>query len=184
MEPKEVEQILQKYFEGISTEPEEQLLTDYFNSRTIAPELQKYQPFFVGLQELSNEGRDGVLEDEIMDYILEKEYREKTHYRWLWQTVSGIAAALLIALLAVNLYTGKAEWEDTYSDPNQAYAEAVLALQYVAGHYQKGMEGLEPVKTINKASQPLNRSLNKLDKGFQKIQDMEEINKKLKKQEQ
>ncbi len=184
MELKEVRQILQKYFEGTSTEQEEQLLTAYFNSQTIAPELQKYQRFFVGILELSNEGRNEKLEEDIMDYILENEHREKTHYRWLWQTVSGIAAALLIALLAVNLYTGKAEWEDTYSDPDQAYAEAVLALQYVAGHYQKGMEGLEPVKIINKASQPLNRSLNKLEKGFQEIQEMEKINKKLKKQEQ
>lgn len=184
MELKEVKQILQKYFEGTSTQQEEQLLTDYFNSRTIAPELQKYQQFFVGLHELSGEGRDEVLEEEIMDCILEKEYSEKTHYRWLWQTVSGVAAALLIALLAVNLHTGKAQWEDTYSDPDQAYAEAVLALQYVAWQYQKGMEGLEPVKAINKASQPLNKSLNKLDKGFQEMQEIEEINKKLKKQEQ
>jgi hypothetical protein len=184
MEPKEVKQILQKYFEGTSTEQEEQLLTDYFNSQTIAPEFRKYQQYFVGLHELSVEGRDEVFEEEIMDYILEKEYHEKTRYRWLWQTVSGVAAALLIALLAVNLYTGRAEWEDTYSDPDQAYAEALSALHYVAGYYQKGMEGLEPMKSINKASKPLNKSLNTLDKGFQEIQEMEGINKKLKKQEQ
>ena len=182
MELKEIKQTLQKYFEGTSTEQEEQVLTDYFDSPTIAPELRKYQQFFVGLQQLSDERRDGELEEELMDYILEKEYREKTHYRWLWQTVSGVAAALMIALLAVNLSTGEAHWEDTYSNPDQAYAEAALTLQYVAGYYQKGMEGLQPVKTINMASQPLNKSLNKLEKGFQEIQEIEGISEKLKKQ--
>jgi len=183
MELREIRQILQKYFEGTSSEQEEQLLTDYFNSPAIDPELKEYQRFFAGLGELSGETRNEMLEEEIMDYILEKEYREKTHYRWLWQTVSGVAAALLIALLAVNLYSGGNQWKDTYSDPDQAYAEAATTLQLVAGYYQKGMEGLQPVKTINKASKPLNKSLNKLEKGFQEIQEIEGINKKLKKQE-
>lgn len=183
MELKEVKQILQKYFEGTSSEQEEQLLTDYFNSQTVAPELKPYQSLFTGLSELSAERRDEGLEEEIMDYILEKETRDKTHHRWLWQSISGIAAALLVALLAVNLYTNDSQWEDSFSDPDQAYAEAVSVLQYMAGHYQKGMEGLEPVQKINRASQPLNKSLNKLDKGFQEIQEMETINKKLKKQE-
>ncbi len=184
MELKEIKQILQKYFEGTSSEREEQLLTDYFNSPAIAPELHKYQSFFAGVQELSIERNDEILAEDIMDRILENEHREKTHYRWLWQTVSGVAAALLIALLAVNLYTGDTQWNDTYSDPEQAYAEAAITLQYIAGYYQKGMVGLEPIKTINKASQPLNRSLNKLEKGFQEIQEMEKINEKLKNKEQ
>jgi hypothetical protein len=184
MEPKEIKAILQKYFEGTSSEQEEQLLSDYFNSPMIAPELRKYQSFFAGIQELSAEGKDELLADDIMDRILENEHREKIHYRWLWQTVSGVAAALLIALLAVNLYTGDTKWEDTYSDPDQAYAEAAIALQYVAGYYQKGMAGLEPVKAINRAPQPMNRSLNKLEKGFQEIQEMEKINEKLKNKEQ
>jgi hypothetical protein len=38
------------------------------------------------------------IEEEIMDFILENENREKTRYRWLWQTVTGIAASVIIVL--------------------------------------------------------------------------------------
>ena len=157
-------------------------MTDYFKSDNIAPELQKEQPFFRGFSELRSDTRDETLEDDIMDHILEQEHREKTHYRWLWQAVSGIAAALMIAILAVNLTSNQKPWQDTYSNPDQAYTAASSTLKYVAGYYQKGIEELQPVKTLNKASQPLNKSLNKLEKGFQEIQEMEKINKKLKKQ--
>ncbi|WP_430973594.1 hypothetical protein [Sunxiuqinia rutila] len=182
MELKEIKQILQKYWEGETTDQEERLLTDYFNSNNIAPELQQEQPFFAGLAELTDDKRDEALEEDIMNHILEQEHREKTHYRWLWQTVSGIAAALMIAILAVNLTSNQKPWQDTYSNPDQAYAKASSTLQYVAGYYQKGMKGLEPVKTINQASTPLHSSLNKLEKGFQEIQKVEIINEKLKKQ--
>ncbi|MGQ7869330.1 hypothetical protein [Sunxiuqinia sp. sy24] len=182
MELKKIKQILQKYWEGETTEQEERVLTDYFKSDNIAPELKQEQSFFNGLFEFAAEERDEALEDDIMDHILEQEHREKTHYRWLWQTVSGIAAALMIAILAVNLTSNQKPWQDTYSNPDQAYTAASNTLQYVAGYYQKGIEELQPVKTLNKASQPLSKGLNKIEKGFQEIQEVEKINEKLKKQ--
>ena len=181
MELKEIKQILQKYFEGESTELEEQLLTDYFESDSIDPELEQYTSFFSGIKELAFIDRDETLEEEIMDHILENEHREKTHYRWLWQTVSGVAAALLIAVLAVNFYGNNQKWEDTYSNPDQAYNEASHALQYMAGYYQKGIANLQPIKTINNAAKPLNKSLNTLEKGFQEIHKLEKVSEKLKK---
>ena len=183
MELKEIKQILQKYFDGESSEQEEQLLEEYFHSDIIAQELMKYRSFFTGISELSSK-RDERLEEEVMDYILENENREKTHYRWLWQTASGIAAALVIALIVVNWGNNQSQWKDTYSDPEQAYAEATRTLQYVAGHYQKGIANLQPVKKIHSACEPLHHGLIKLEKGFQEMQNIEKINEKLKKQYQ
>ncbi|WP_159522659.1 hypothetical protein [Sunxiuqinia indica] len=182
MELKEVKQILQKYFEGESTKLEEQSLAKYFNSDNIDPELNEYTAFFAGIDELSENPRNEKLEDEIMNHILENENQEKIHYRWLWQTVSGIAAAILIALLVINLNNDNRQWNDTYKNPDQAYAKAKSTLQYVAGHYQKGMGELQPIKKIDNASKPLNKSLNSLNKGFEEIQEIEKINQKLKKQ--
>lgn len=181
MELKKIKEILQRYFEGKSTEQEEQLLYDYFKANSIAPELEKYRYFFTGIDTLSSMQRDEMLEEEIMDHILENEHKEKTHYRWLWQTVSGIAAALVIALLAMNFFGTNRQWKDTYSNPDEAYAEASKTLQYVAGYYQKGISALEPVKVINTASKPLDKSLNTLEKGFQEIQHLEKMNEKLRK---
>jgi hypothetical protein len=181
MELKTIRQTLQKYFEGESSEQEEQLLEEYFRSGDLDPALEKYRVLFSGIQELSV-GRDEKLEEEIMDYILENEHREKNRYRWLWQAVSGIAAAVAIALVVVNFYANRYQWKDTYADPNQAYAEASQALRYMAAHYQKGLANLEPIKKINAASRPLHEGMGKLEKGFQDIQYLEKVNEKLKNQ--
>ncbi|WP_321289411.1 hypothetical protein [uncultured Sunxiuqinia sp.] len=181
MELKEVKQILQKYFEGESTKLDEQLLAKYFNSDNIDPELKEYTAFFAGIEELSENPRNEKLEDEIMNHILENENQEKIHDRWLWQTVSGIAAAVLIALLVVNLNNDNRQWNDTYKNPDQAYAEAKRTLQYVAGYYKKGMDELQPIKKIDNGSKPLYKSLSTLNKGFEEIQEIEKINQKLKK---
>lgn len=181
MDLKEIKQILQKYFDGETTMAEEQFLNEYFHSKTISPELERYRSYFSGMNELSYD-RDLGFESQIMDYILENEHREKTHYRWLWQTVSGIAAALIIALLVVNFYGNQKPWKDTYKDPDIAYTEAKQTLQFVAGQYQKGLAALHPTKILNTATEPLKVGLTGINKGFKEIQKVEQINKKLKKQ--
>ena len=181
MELKQIEQILQKYFEGESTDAEEQLLVNYFHSGAIHPELLKYKPFFSGITEISTQ-RDSKFEEQVMDYILEKEHHEKKHYRWLWQAVSGIAAALVITILVVNFNNTQGQWKDTYSDPNKAYAEASLTIKFIAGQYQKGMQTLEPVKAIETATKPLKNGLSKIKKGFEEINKVEQVDEKLKKQ--
>ncbi len=179
MDLKEIKQKLQKYFDGRSTEQDEQDLRSYFSSGNVSDELKQYSEFFGGLSELS-EKRDEQFEEEIMDFILENEFQEKTRYRWLWQAVTGVAAVLMITLLTVNFNQNK--WEDTYSDPNQAYAEASKTLKYVAGKYQKGLAQLQPVQKVSTAYKPLSNGLSILNKGFQEVENLEEINKKLKKQ--
>ncbi len=172
---------LQKYFDGLSTEEDERVLGRYFASEKVADELKQYSEFFEGLNELS-EQRDLQFEEDIMDFILESEYQERTRYRWLWQTVTGVAAALLIALLVVNFNQNKQDWDDTYSDPEMAYAEANKTLQYVAGKYHKGLAQLTPMQKLSSAQKPLNNGLNMLEKGFQEVGYIDKINKKLKTQ--
>ena len=180
-ELKQIEQILQKYFEGECSKKEEQLLINYFQSDSIHPNLEEYKMFFQGIGELSDR-RNLEFEEQIMDHILEKGQEEKRKFRWHWQTVSGVAAALLIAILAINLDDSSPRWKDTYSDPNKAYAEAKVTLQFIAGQYQKGMTALQPVKLLDEASEPLQNGMSLVNKGFNEIRKVEQVNEKLKKQ--
>ena len=174
MDLKKIKLKLQKYFEGQSSEQDEQELRNYFSAGDVADELKPYCNFFDGINGLSD-NRNKELEEDIMDFILENELHEKIRYRWLWQTVTGVAAVLLIVLLAINF--NQNQWEDTYSDPNQAYAKASKTLQYIAGKYQKGLAQLQPVQKVSTAQESLNNGLAILQKGFWKI---EKINEKLK----
>src|ERR1035437_7978558 len=131
MESQKIIILLQKYFEAETTLDEENELITYFNSDKVDEELKSYIPMFSGLKNISvNE--DQELGDDLMNFILESEHKEKLRYRWMWQIVTGIAASVILALLAVNFYSNQNQWKDTFSDPQQAYVEASKTLDFVA----------------------------------------------------
>lgn len=181
MELQRINILQQKYFEAETTVEEENELITYFSSEAVDESLKMYVPMFSGLKELSAE-RDLALEEELMDHILESEHREKLRYRFMWQWVAGIAAAVVIALLAVNFFGNQNQWKDTFKDPNQAYAEAAKTLQFVAGKYNQGLAQLKPIQKVDQAMDPLNSGMNLLNKGFVQLNDVKKMNQKLKKE--
>lgn len=178
MESQTIHALLQKYFEAETTVDEENELITYFTSADVDENLKMYVPMFSGMQELSAD-EDPDLSEDLMNHILESEHNEKVKYRWMWQMATGVAAAVIVALLAVNFYGNQNRWSDTFSDPDQAYAEASKTLEFVAGKYNKGLAQLKPIGKIESAADPLYSGFSKLNKGFEQ---MESLNKKLKKE--
>jgi hypothetical protein len=178
MEPQKIHILLQKYFDAETTIDEENELITYFTSDDVDENLKMYVPIFSGIRELSADVNLD-LGDDLMNYILESEHKEKLRYRWMWQIVTGIAASVVLVLLAVNFYSSKNQWSDSFKDPNQAYAEASKTLHFVAGKYNQGMAQLRPIGKIESAASPLRSGMKKVNKGFDQMND---LNKKLKKE--
>jgi len=178
MESQRINILLQKYFEAESTLDEENELITYFASGEVDETLKMYIPMFSGIRNISAEEK-ADLSDELMDYILESEHKEKVKYRWMWQMVTGIAASVIVVMLSVNYYNSRMQWKDTFTDPQEAYAEASKTLNFVAGKYNQGLAQLRPIGKIESAVNPLNSGMKKLNKGFDQ---MNELNEKLKKE--
>ncbi|HAH25417.1 MAG TPA: hypothetical protein DCL77_16945 [Prolixibacteraceae bacterium] len=170
--------MLQKYFEAESTLDEENDLINYFNSGEVEEELKPFVPIFSGLKDLAVNEDEGLGED-LMNYILESEHKEKVRYRWMWQMVTAVAAAVILVMLGVNFYSNQSQWEDTFTDPKQAYAEASKTLEFVAGKYNKGLAMLKPLGKVEAAATPFYSGMAAWNKGIGKL---ENINKNLKKQ--
>ena len=133
METKKIAKLLQTYFNGESTVEEERTLETYFKSGNVAEELMEYAPYFNGISELATVTDDRNFEEEVMDFILENENQEKTKYRRLWQTVTGIAASVIIVLGGFLFYQQQQKpFKDTFDDPKEAYAYAQQTLQFVS----------------------------------------------------
>jgi len=181
MESQRINILLQKYFDAETTIDEENELINYFNSKQVDESLKMYVPMFSGLKELSAE-RDLALEEDLMDHILESEHREKLRYRWMWQIVTGVAASVILVMLAVNYYSSSYQWKDTFNDPDKAYAEASKTLEFVAGKYNQGLAQLRPVGKIERAVSPLNSGMSKINKGIEQMNEIEKLNQKLKKE--
>ena len=181
MESQKINMLLQKYFDAETTIGEENELISYFASGEVDDDLKMYVPLFSGIKELSAE-EDLGLGDDLMNYILESEHKEKLRYRWMWQIVTGVAASVILVMLAVNFYSSQNQWKDTFTDPKQAYSEASKTLEFVAGKYNKGLAQLRPIGRIESATNPLKSGISKVNKGFKQIDEMKNLNKKLKKE--
>ncbi len=175
METNEIKQILQLYFNGESTLEEERKLEAYFNEGEVADELKKYAEFFGGISELAYQTEDPTIEDDVMDYILENEHQEKTKYRSMWKVVTGIAASIIIVLGGFLFYQERNQkpFEDTFNDPEMAYAYAKQTMQYVSGKYSKGLAELSNFEKLQTATQPLREGVKPVNEFFDEIKKLE-----------
>ena len=174
METKEVKQLLQRYFNGETTIEEERKLETYFQSGNVDEELDKYAEFFGGITELANVADDSNIEEEIMDYILENESQDKKKYRWLWQTVTGIAASVIIVIGGMLLYNqNDQQYTDTFENPEVAYAVAEDALEYMSAKYNKGLAELSNFDKLQEASKPLRKGVQPVNEFYKNIEDLE-----------
>ena len=184
-----VKQLLQLYFDGKSSFEDEKELTNYFQSGEIDDEVKEYAEFFGGIVEISEQGSNADLQEEIMDYILEQEHQDKRKYRNMWQMVTGIAASVIIILGGLLFYQQQQKpFEDTFETPEEAYVQAVKALQLMGSKYQVGVDQLEALQKFNagieplenmeklaKASKPLKESAKTLNKGIEEYEKIKGI---------
>ena len=174
METEKITKLLHTFFNGESTAEEERALEIYFRSGDVAEEFKEYTPFFNGISELANIPDDHNIEEEVMDFILENENREKTRYRWLWQTATGIAASVIIVLGGFLFYQQQQKpFDDTFKDPDEAYVYAQQTLQFISGKYNKGLAGLSGFDKLQKATQPIKKGIAPVNEFYKAIEKME-----------
>lgn len=177
METKEIAGLLQKYFNGETTGDEERTLETYFTAGNVADEFKEYTEFFSGISELANTTTNSDIEEEVMNYILENENREKRKYRWLWQIVTGIAASVIIILGGFLFYQQQQKsFKDTFDDPKEAYAYAQQTLQFVSVKYNKGIAGLSEFEKLQKAAKPIKKGVAPINEFYNAINKMEKSN--------
>lgn len=187
MRKNEIKYLVQKYFEGDTSLEEEQLLNDYFQAEKVDEDLLEFKPFFSGLNEMKKNQESDNTTAEIMDYILAKENTEKSKYRRMWLSVTGIAASVIIILGGILVYeNSRSQFKDSFTDPDEAYVYAEQTLLYVAEKYNKGISQLPQIKNysnsiaqlskFNKLEQASNLLVNgvkTINKGFNEIGNLQ-----------
>jgi hypothetical protein len=121
---KEIQVLLEKYFEGETTLEEDQALLDYFSGENIDSKLRHYQQQFL----LLKSGREPLVFDPEFESRLaglikgQGEIPQREHKTpWITRLAVAATIAVLIGISGV-LFLNK-EWhkeEDTFSDPQLA----------------------------------------------------------------
>jgi hypothetical protein len=175
MRTEEVKILLQRYFEGESTDADERRLETYFTGGKVAPEVAEYAEFFGGISELASLADDPTIEEDVMDYILENEHREKARYRSMWKIVTGIAASVIIVLGGFMLYQEQQKsYKDTFSNAGDAYAYATQTLEFVSVKYNKGLSQLAKFEKLHMASDPVKKGTEPVVEFYEELNRIEQ----------
>jgi hypothetical protein len=163
MKEDELKRLIEKYYNGESTEEEENALRDFFSKDNVPQGYEAEKEIFSyyeGSQEIPEPSID--FEARILAGIdaSEKNAVSQRIRRYFLPAVS-IAAGLLIMTGSYFFFTRQTEQQDTFKDPDLAYAKTIKILRDVSAQLNHGAQVLEPVGKINEMKIRSVESLNK-----------------------
>lgn len=149
MNTERINELLERYYEALTTEAEEEELRRFFIEGEVPAHLMGEKELFLQLQAASTEvpvpdGLEDRLSEAIDSWAAQEEH-PKQHsriYRLRW--IGGIAASVLM-ILAFSRSLYEPARRDTFDTPEEAYAEAHDALMQFARALNKGTEQLAMV---------------------------------------
>lgn len=151
-----IQQLLDRFYEGQTSEEEEDRLRTYFRSENAPSEWAEEQKFWNEMQ-IPNipvpEGMEKRIEAKINSLANtgKKATNMQRHSMRLW--ISSIAVGLLLCVAGYHFYsiqkqTGSQE-PDTFSNPQEAYAETQKALILFSSKLNEGLNKMENLPTNN-----------------------------------
>ena len=159
-----IERLINKFYEGISTTEEERLLTEYFlNEENVDERWKEEQQLFRLLHATQIQVPTGVserLEQSIkqMEVSQKSLPRKRTWYYW-------ISSAAAVALLCIGLFFAIREpspsrMADTFSNPEEAALVAEQTLAFMSIQLNKGLNmAADAGQEFEKVNQLLNKHL-------------------------
>ena len=149
----DIKRLLDRYYDGMTTEEEENTLRTYFNGNDIDASLKEESVFFTALQSSDCStpvGMEERLSRQISQWnTLEVTTRRTTmHINLRW--IVGIAATLLLlftteAIVYQNERISPQTEQDTYTNTTDAYAETSRALMKFSKSLNKGIDATENI---------------------------------------
>ena len=179
MNEKELNQLLEKYYKGESTEEEEKFLRDFFKNSLIPEGYEAEKVIFGYYSEEAEIVEPSVgLEERIIAGIDEADReRKKRILRKRILPYLSAAAGLLILTGSYFFFVNRKAPLDTFSDPRIAYAETMKILMEVSTKLNQGTKALEPVGKINeltnKSFDAINKSTDIIEKNFKSIDHLQ-----------
>ena len=155
MDLKQVEKILENYWDGTSSEEEEMQLRDFFSYGELPLHLEMYRELFTSPEIPLNPALGKEFDEEILNKIEPTPINAGSR---MWNVLKIAAIALVLIVSSISVFQAdkqKQIAEDTFTNPEDALQETKKAFLLIA-------------QAMNKGEQPVNH-LTKLDKTNKKI---------------
>jgi hypothetical protein len=163
MSEKELKRLIEKYYNGTSTEEEEGILRAWFIENSTTPGYEAEKEIFSYLMEAGEvpEPSSGFEGRIIKTLDVAYETPGSSRFRRFLVPLISVAAGLFILAGSYFFFASRIESEDTYTDPEIAYAETMKILLDISSQINQGTKSLKPVGRINKMKVKSFESINK-----------------------
>jgi hypothetical protein len=166
MNAEELNRLIEKYYKGESTEDEEITLREYFNARNVPEGYDAEKIIFRYYLEARDIPEPSIdFEAEILAGIDASDGRKRI-LKTRMHLIPYLSAAAAIVILAGSyfFFVHRTESQDTFTNPEIAYAETIKILIDVSSQLNHGARTLEPVSKINEMTSKSFEEINKSTK--------------------
>ena len=174
MKSENIEQLIEKYYAGETSEKEENQLRIYFVADDIPESQMAAKIYFMALDAVSEEKLPDGFDEKLMTQLNEKK-PSPTFRIWAYRVSS--AAAIILLMLAILFGADLLKPKEVYgtiNDPKLAFAETRKVLDEVS---KKMNKGLQPVKmTVEKVEDNVEQA-GKIKKINTALQKAKKVNK-------
>ncbi|MCK9204008.1 MAG: hypothetical protein M0P58_06145 [Bacteroidales bacterium] len=160
MNTREIENLLERYFEGQTTLAEEQILKTFFSGNEVPDELKKHQLLFQYFKQEKLENLSNDDFEQKLSAILATDEKAQAKTRHIlagnrFFYIGSIAAGILLLIglfftLRDDVFN-KNKANVQLSREEQAYLEARQALLIVSANFNTGIREVERLKVLNRA---------------------------------
>ena len=179
MKEEELKRLVEKYYNGESTEEEENFLRDFFRKDNVPEGYEADKEifsFYTGSDNIPEPSID--FEARILAGIDASERvagSQKTK-RYIIAIMSAAAGLLLLAG-SYFFFVKESQTTDTFTDPKIAYAETMKILMEVSSQLNHGTQALEPVGKMkmitSKSFHSINKSTRIIESSLEKINHLQ-----------
>ena len=174
MEENKLKELLDKYYDGVTSSEEELELKTYFSGNNVLPGYEAEKEIFSyysGMEKIIVPSAD--FEMRIIKSVDDLERTKLiNNKRKRYITLFSVAATILIMIGSWFFFLREREPADTFSDPSLAYAETMRILTNVSVKINMGKEALKPVfnltGTARQGMRSVDRSLTAFSDGLRK----------------
>jgi len=183
MREERLKDLLDKYYRGETSEAEERELKEYFSGNEVIKGYEAESRIFCHYSQtgMAPEPSAGFA-DRLVKAIDDIEIRQRKELsRKRYIIILSSAAAVLLLVGTYFIFLNQKAAEDTFTDPQLAYAETMRILNEVSVKLNRGAEALKPISKVKHISTGLNavdESADIISGNLRRIKILEEISNK------
>lgn len=160
-----IEELLERYFAGDTSLKDEEDLRAFFLHQKVPDHLQIYQKFFESNKKAASvELQDTQFDEKVLNRIGEQtQLFSKRSFNINWFVIGSVAAVALILFVifvplnkfpAIDYFSSRIE--DTFDDPERAYAVTMETLIMISGKLNAGTKSIEQMGKLNDGLKEMN----------------------------